>query len=138
MNLLFTRQAKIYITEMCSISKDRSSLAKIIFCCGFYFLGNISSDKYYCYRWKSQENLSFIREKPLKSSKIENFSWLSRPFRLDSILNKRKIIKKIAFLLKMTKIVSFRPNHKILSGFVARSGKKIEKKCTEMLRKGQI
>jgi hypothetical protein len=45
-------------------------------------------------------------------------------FRLDSILNKQKIIKKIAFLTKMAKIVSFRPNHKIFSGFLARSGKK--------------
>jgi hypothetical protein len=45
-------------------------------------------------------------------------------FRLDSILNKKKIIKKIAFLVKMAKIVSFRPNHKMFSGFVARSGKK--------------
>jgi hypothetical protein len=42
----------------------------------------------------------------------------------DSILNKREIIKKIAFLVKMAKMVSFRPNHKIFSGFVARSGKK--------------
>jgi hypothetical protein len=48
-------------------------------------------------------------------------------FRLDSILNKQKIIKKIAFLVKMAKMVSFRPNHKIFSGFVARSGK-IKKK----------
>jgi hypothetical protein len=38
-------------------------------------------------------------------------------FRLDSFLNKQKIIKKIAFLEKMAKIVSFRPNHKIFSGF---------------------
>jgi hypothetical protein len=45
-------------------------------------------------------------------------------FRLDSILNKQKIIKKIAFLVKMAKMVSFRPNHKIFSSFVARSGKK--------------
>jgi hypothetical protein len=45
-------------------------------------------------------------------------------FRLDSILNKQKIIKKIAFQVKMVKMVSFRPNHKIFGGFVARSGKK--------------
>jgi hypothetical protein len=39
-------------------------------------------------------------------------------FRLNSILNKQKIIKKIAFLVKMAKIASFRPNHKIFSGSV--------------------
>jgi hypothetical protein len=55
-------------------------------------------------------------------------------FRLDSILNKQKIIK-IAFLVKMAKIVSFRPNHKIFSGFVERSGKKT---YTEVLRKDKI
>jgi hypothetical protein len=48
-------------------------------------------------------------------------------FRLDSILNKQKIIKRIAFLVKMAKIASFRPNHKIFSGLVARS--KLKKKC---------
>jgi hypothetical protein len=41
--------------------------------------------------------------------------------RLDSILNKQKIIEKIAFLVKMAKIASFRPNHEIFSGFVVRS-----------------
>jgi hypothetical protein len=56
-------------------------------------------------------------------------------FRLDSILNKQKIIKKIAFLVKMAKIVSFRPNQKIFSGFVEGSGKK---KYTEILIKDQI
>jgi hypothetical protein len=45
-------------------------------------------------------------------------------FRIDSILNKQKIIKKIAFLVKMAKIVSFRPNHNIFSGFVGGSEKK--------------
>jgi hypothetical protein len=76
-----------------------------------------------------------------KSSKIEIFSWPVRltsrfgfqrffiAFRLDSILNKQKIIKKTAFLVKM---VSFRPNHKSFSGFVA------SKKYTEILRKDQI
>jgi hypothetical protein len=54
-------------------------------------------------------------------------------FRLDSILNKKKIIKKIAFLVKMAN--SFRPNHKIFSGFVSRLGKK---KYAEILRKDQI
>jgi hypothetical protein len=39
----------------------------------------------------------------------------------------------------MAKMVSFRPNHKIFGGFVARSGKiKKKKKCTEILRKDQI
>jgi hypothetical protein len=61
--------------------------------------------------------------------------WVLTFFRLDSILYKRKIIKKIAFLVKMAKIVSFRPNHKIFSGFVTRSGEK--KKYTEILRKDQ-
>jgi hypothetical protein len=56
-------------------------------------------------------------------------------FRLDSILNKQKIIKKIGFLVKMAKIVSFRPNHKIFNGFVGGSGKK---KYTEILRRDQI
>jgi hypothetical protein len=137
MYLLFTRQTKIFITEICSISKHRSSIAKVIFYCRFYFLGNISRYKYYGFRWKSQENLSSIRENPLKSSKIEIYSWPSRPygkvwvptffiaFRLDSILNKQKIIKKIGFLVKMAKIVSFRPNHNIFNGFVGGSGKKI-------------
>jgi hypothetical protein len=136
MYILFTRQTKIFITEICSISKHLSKLAKVIFYCRFFFLGNISSDKYYGFRWKSQENLSSIRENPLKSSKFEFFSWPSRPYgqlqgfkffirlRLDSILNKQKIIKKIAFLVKMAKIVSSRPNHKIFSGFVGGSGKK--------------
>jgi hypothetical protein len=55
-------------------------------------------------------------------------------FRLDSILNKQKIIKKIAFLVKMAKMVSLRPNHKILSGFKVRSRKK-KKKYTKILRK---
>jgi hypothetical protein len=59
-------------------------------------------------------------------------------FRLDSILNKQKIIKKICFLVKMAKIVSFRPNHKIFNGFVGGSGKKKKKKYTEILRKDQI
>jgi hypothetical protein len=56
-------------------------------------------------------------------------------FRLDSILKKQKIIKKIAFLVKMAKIPSFRPNHKIFSGEV-----RIERKknCTEILRKNQF
>jgi hypothetical protein len=53
-------------------------------------------------------------------------------FGLDSILNKQKIIKKIAFLVKMAKIVSFSPNLKIFSGFAARL------KYTEILRKDQI
>jgi hypothetical protein len=43
--------------------------------------------------------------------------------RLDSILNYQKITKKIVFLVRMAKKVSFRPNHKIFSGFVARSEK---------------
>jgi hypothetical protein len=45
-------------------------------------------------------------------------------FTLDSILNKQKIIKKIAFPVKMTKMVSFRPYHKIFGGFLGGSGKK--------------
>jgi hypothetical protein len=92
-----------------------------------------------------------MSEKPLKSSKIEFYSWPSRPygqlqglgpnvffitFRLDSILNKQKIINKIAFLVKMAKIVSFRVNHKISSGFVAYI--EIIQKYTEILRKDQI
>jgi hypothetical protein len=56
-------------------------------------------------------------------------------FTLDSILNKQKIIKKIAFPVKMAKMVSFRPNHKIFGGFVGGSGKK---KYIEILRKDQI
>jgi hypothetical protein len=55
-------------------------------------------------------------------------------FRLDSILNKQKIIKKIAFLEKMARIVSFRPNHKIFNGFVARSGKKSIQKFLEKIK----
>jgi hypothetical protein len=47
-----------------------------------------------------------------------------RAFRIDSILNKQKIIKKIAFLVKMAKMFSFRPNHKIFSGFEARGQEK--------------
>jgi hypothetical protein len=84
-----------------------------------------------------------MSEKSLKSSKIEIFSWPSRPygqlqglgfnvffiaFKLDSILNQQKIIKQIAFLGKMAKIVNFRPNHKIFNGFVGGSGKKKKKK----------
>jgi hypothetical protein len=49
-------------------------------------------------------------------------------FRLDSILKKQKIIKKIVFLVKMAKMVSFRTNHKIFCGFVRGSGKKKKKK----------
>jgi hypothetical protein len=45
-------------------------------------------------------------------------------FRLDLILNKQKIIKKIAFLVKMAKMVSFRPNHIIFGG---RKKKSIQK-----------
>jgi hypothetical protein len=48
-----------------------------------YFSGNNSNDKYYGFhgfRWKSQENLSSIREKALKSSKIEIFSWPPQPY----------------------------------------------------------
>jgi hypothetical protein len=41
-------------------------------------------------------------------------------------LNMQKIIKKIAFLVKMAKVLRFRPNHKIFSGFVARSELKIK------------
>jgi hypothetical protein len=44
------------------------------------------------------------------------------------------MIKKIAFLVKMAKIVSFRPNHKIFSGFVARSGKR--SKLTKIIGRG--
>jgi hypothetical protein len=121
MNLLFTRQTKIFITEIYNISKHPSSLAKVIFYCRFYFLDNIPSDKYNGFRCKSQENIKFIR-----------FSWPTRPygqihglgsnvffveFRLDSILNKQKIIKKIAFLVKIAKMVSFRSNQKIFGGF---------------------
>jgi hypothetical protein len=51
-----------------------------IFYCRFYLLGNISSDKYNGFRWKSQENLSFMSEKSLKSSKIEMFSWPPRSY----------------------------------------------------------
>jgi hypothetical protein len=80
MNLLFTRQTKIFITEIYNISKHRSSLAKVIFNCRFYYSGNISSDKYNGFRWKSQENLSSLSEKSWKSSKIEIFSWLPRPY----------------------------------------------------------
>jgi hypothetical protein len=76
---LFTRQTKIFITEIYNISKHPSSLAKIIFYCRFYFAGNISSDKYNGFRWKSQENLSSMSENPLKTSKIEIFSWPPRP-----------------------------------------------------------
>jgi hypothetical protein len=80
MNLLFTRQTKIFITEIYNISKQPSSLAKVIFYCRFYFLGNISSDKYNGSRWKSQENLSSMIEKSLKSSKIEMYSWPLRSY----------------------------------------------------------
>jgi hypothetical protein len=61
-------------------------------------------------------------------------------FRLDSILNKQKIIRKIAFLAEMAKMVSFRPNHKIFSGFVAEkfSAACMLKKYAEILRKDQI
>jgi hypothetical protein len=94
-----------------------------------------------------------MSEKSLKSSKIEIFSWPPGPcgqlqglgsnvffiaFRLDSILNKQKIIKKIAFLVKKAKIVSFRPNHKIFSGFVARSGKKSTQKFLEKIKFNEI
>jgi hypothetical protein len=41
---------------------------------------------------------------------------MSRKPQLDSILNKQKILKKIAFLVKMAKIASFKPNHKFFSG----------------------
>jgi hypothetical protein len=41
------------------------------------------------------------------------FLYIFKAFGRDSILNKQKIIKKIAFLVKMPKIVSFRANHKI-------------------------
>jgi hypothetical protein len=44
----------------------------------------------------------------------------------------------IAFLVKMAKMVSFRPNHKIFGGFVGGSGKIKKKKYTEILRKDQI
>jgi hypothetical protein len=33
---------------------------------------------------------------------------------LDSILNEQKILKKIAFMVRIAKMASFRPNHKIL------------------------
>jgi hypothetical protein len=56
-------------------------------------------------------------------------------FRLDSILNKQKIIKKIVLPVKMANTASFRQNHKIFSGFVARSELK---KNTEILPKDQI
>jgi hypothetical protein len=80
MNLLFTRQTKIFITEIYNISKHHSSLAKVIFYCRFYSLGNISSDKYNGFIWKSQENLSSMSEKSLKSSKIEMYSWSPRSY----------------------------------------------------------
>jgi hypothetical protein len=67
---------------------------------------------------------------------MANFNTFFIAFRLETILNKQKIIKKIAFLVKMAKMVNFRPNHKI-SSFVARSGK-IKKKYTEILGKDQI
>jgi hypothetical protein len=77
------------------------------------------------------------------------FSWPPRPygqlqglgsnvffiaFRVDSILNKQKILKKIAFMVNMAKMVSFKPNHKIFSGFVARSGKKSIQKFLENIK----
>jgi hypothetical protein len=37
-------------------------------------------DKYYGFRWKSQENLSSFLENPIKSSKIEIYSWPSWPY----------------------------------------------------------
>jgi hypothetical protein len=70
MNLLFTRKTKIFITVIYNIAKHRSSLAKVIFYCRFYFLGNISTDKYNGFTWKSQENLKYMSE---KSSKIKIF-----------------------------------------------------------------
>jgi hypothetical protein len=55
------------------------SKVKFIFNCRFYFLGNISSDKYNGFKWKSQENLSSMSKKSSKSSKIEIYSWPPRP-----------------------------------------------------------
>jgi hypothetical protein len=52
-------------------------------------------------------------------------------FKLDSILNKQKNIKKIAFLVKMAKIASF-------SNFQLRGQNLKKKKYTEILRKYQI
>jgi hypothetical protein len=56
------------------------SKAKVIFYCRFNFSGNISSDKYNGFRWKSQENISSMSEKSLKSSKIEMYSWPPRSY----------------------------------------------------------
>jgi hypothetical protein len=71
-----------------------------------------------------------MSEKSLKSSKIEMYSWPPRSYgQLQGL--------KIAFLVKMAKMVSFRPNHRIFGGFVDGSGK-IKKKYTEILRKDQI
>jgi hypothetical protein len=61
--------------------------------------------------------------------------WIFKAFGLDSILNKQKIIKKIAFLVKMPKIVSFRANHKISAALWQGQEKK---QYTEILRKDQI
>jgi hypothetical protein len=57
-------------------------------------------------------------------------------FWLYLILNKQKIIKKIAFLVKKAKIANFRPKNKIFSGFDARL--ELKKKVSEILRKYQI
>jgi hypothetical protein len=54
-------------------------------------------------------------------------------FRLDSILNKQKIIKKIAFLGKMVKMVQAKSQN-----FQRVWGEVRKKKYTEILRKDQI
>jgi hypothetical protein len=41
----------------------------------------------------------------------------------------------VAFLVKMAKMVSFKPNHKTFSGFVARSAKKKKRKIQKFLEK---
>jgi hypothetical protein len=91
------------------------------------------------------ENSRKLQEKSLKLSKIEIFSWPPRQcgqfqglgsnvffiaFRLDSILNKQKIIKKI----QLAEIANFRPNHKIFSGFSEVRKKKSIQKFLEKIK----
>jgi hypothetical protein len=85
-------------------------------------MDNILNDEYYGFTKKSQENLSFIPENPLNHQK-SIFSWpTSFP----------KSSKRWWFLVEMA---SFRLNHKIFSGFVARSELKKKKFIQKFLEK---
>jgi hypothetical protein len=70
---------------------------KVIFYSRVYFFGLILSHKYYAFRWKSQENFSFLHEKTLNIIKSWDFFmavWPNWQFLASSAKILSRILKK--------------------------------------------